>query len=40
MLITLAGRRISYDLAGPDDGQVVCLTHSLASDGGMWDEQL
>jgi 3-oxoadipate enol-lactonase len=40
MLITLAGRRISYDLVGPDNGQVVCLTHSLASDGGMWAEQL
>jgi 3-oxoadipate enol-lactonase len=40
MLITLAGRRIAYDLAGPDDGPVVCLTHSLASDSGMWAEQL
>jgi 3-oxoadipate enol-lactonase len=40
MLINIAGRRIAYDLAGPNDGQVVCLTHSLASDGGMWAEQL
>jgi 3-oxoadipate enol-lactonase len=40
MLINLAGRRIYYDLAGPDDAQVVCFTHSLASDGGMWAEQL
>ena len=40
MLINLAGRRIYYDLAGPDNGQVVCFTHSLASDSGMWAEQL
>lgn len=40
MLINLAGRRIYYDLTGPENGQVVCFTHSLASDGGMWAEQL
>jgi len=40
MLINLAGRSIYYDLAGPENGQVVCFTHSLASDGGMWAEQL
>jgi 3-oxoadipate enol-lactonase len=40
MLISLAGRRIYYDLAGPENGPVVCFTHSLASDGGMWAEQL
>lgn len=40
MLINLAGRRIYYDLSGPEKGQVVCFTHSLASDGGMWAEQL
>ena len=40
MLINLDGRRIYYDLNGPSDGQVVCFTHSLASDGGMWAEQL
>jgi 3-oxoadipate enol-lactonase len=40
MLINLAGRRLYYDLAGPEKGQVVCFTHSLASDGGMWAEQL
>ena len=40
MLIDLAGRSIYYDLAGPEDGPVVCFTHSLASDGGMWAEQV
>jgi 3-oxoadipate enol-lactonase len=40
MLINLAGRRVYYDLTGPENGQVVCFTHSLASDGGMWAEQL
>lgn len=40
MLINLDGRRIYYDLSGPGDAPVVCFTHSLASDGGMWAEQL
>ncbi len=40
MLIKLATGRIYYDLTGPENGQVVCFTHSLASDGGMWAEQL
>ncbi|MGH7156490.1 MAG: alpha/beta fold hydrolase [Acetobacteraceae bacterium] len=40
MLLSLNGRRIHYDLAGPDDGPTVCFTHSLAADGGMWAEQL
>jgi 3-oxoadipate enol-lactonase len=40
MLIDLGGRRIYYDLMGPENGQVVCFTHSLASDGGMWAEQV
>ena len=40
MLLPLAGRRLYYDLVGPDDGPVVCITHSLASDGGSWAEQL
>ena len=40
MLFDLKGRHIYYDLAGPEAGPVVCLTHSLACDGGMWAEQL
>lgn len=40
MLLQIDGRRIAYDLVGPESGPVVCLTHSLAADGGMWAEQL
>src|SRR5258708_31626818 len=40
MLINLAGRRIYYSLEGPEKGHVVCFAHSLASDGGMWAEQV
>ncbi|MBV8737332.1 MAG: alpha/beta fold hydrolase [Alphaproteobacteria bacterium] len=40
MLLPLAERRLYYDLAGPEDGPVVCITHSLASDGGSWAEQV
>jgi 3-oxoadipate enol-lactonase len=40
MLLSLTGRRLYYDLVGPEDGPVVCITHSLASDGGMWAEQM
>jgi 3-oxoadipate enol-lactonase len=40
MLIKLATGKVYYDLSGPENGQVVCFTHSLASDGGMWAEQL
>ena len=40
MLINLAGRKIYYDLTGPEAGPVVCFMHSLASDGGMWAEQV
>ena len=39
MLLPLGGRRLYYDLAGPENGPVVCITHSLASDGGSWAEQ-
>jgi len=40
MLLPLQGRNIAYDLVGPDTAPVVCMTHSLASDGGMWAEQM
>jgi 3-oxoadipate enol-lactonase len=40
MFINLAGRKLYYALEGPENGQVVCFTHSLASDGGMWAEQV
>ena len=40
MLLPLPGRRLYYDLVGPENGPVVCITHSLASDGGSWAEQV
>lgn len=40
MLLTLDGRRLYYDLIGPADAPVVLITHSLASDSGMWAEQM
>jgi 3-oxoadipate enol-lactonase len=40
MLLTIDGRRLHYDLVGPESGPVVCFTHSLSSDGGMWAEQV
>src|SRR5205814_1645270 len=40
MLLPLQGRRIAYDLVGPDTAPTVCITHSLASDGGSWAEQV
>lgn len=40
MLLPLQGRNIAYDLIGPANGRVVCMTHSLASDSGMWAEQM
>jgi 3-oxoadipate enol-lactonase len=40
MLLTFDRNRIYYDLSGPEAGPVVCITHSLASDSGMWAEQV
>jgi 3-oxoadipate enol-lactonase len=31
---------VHYDLVGPRDAPVVCMTHSLTSDSGMWAEQV
>jgi 3-oxoadipate enol-lactonase len=38
--LSLRDRRLYYDLTGREDGPVVCITHSLASDGGSWAEQV
>ena len=40
MLLPLQGRCLAYDLIGPEGAPVVCITHSLASDGGSWAEQV
>src|SRR5882762_8527762 len=40
MLLPLQGRRLYYDLTGPEDAPTICVTHSLASDGGSWSEQV
>ena len=40
MLLSLNGRRVYFDLAGPANAPVVCFTHSLNADGGMWVEQM
>jgi 3-oxoadipate enol-lactonase len=40
MLLPLDGRRLYFDLTGPDTAPTVCFTHSLASDSGMWAEQM
>ena len=40
MLLSLDGRRVYFDLAGPQNAPTVCFTHSLNADGGMWVEQM
>lgn len=40
MLNTQRSFRIHYDLLGPQTGEVVCMTHSMTSDSGMWAEQV
>ena len=40
MLLPLQGRNLRYDLIGPESGQVVAFSHSLAADLGMWAEQV
>jgi 3-oxoadipate enol-lactonase len=40
MLVTIANRRIAYDIAGPDGAPVVCLLHTLSSDMGIWADQV
>src|SRR6202041_2834759 len=40
MRLQLAGRNIAYDFVGAAGAPGVCMTHSLAFDGGMWAEQV
>jgi 3-oxoadipate enol-lactonase len=40
MLYNTGKSFINYDLIGPTDAPVVCMTHSLTSDFGMWAEQV
>jgi 3-oxoadipate enol-lactonase len=40
MPLPLQGRNICYDIIGPESGQVVAFSHSLAADLGMWAEQV
>ena len=40
MLLTLPGRTICYDILGPEGGEVVAFSHSLAADLGLWVEQV
>ncbi|MBC2664240.1 alpha/beta fold hydrolase [Novosphingobium flavum] len=40
MLLPLADRTLCYDLVGPEDGEVVAFSHSLAADLGLWAEQV
>jgi len=40
MLLPLKGRNLYYDIVGPDSGQAVAFSHSLAADLGMWAEQV
>jgi 3-oxoadipate enol-lactonase len=40
MRLQLDDRNVAFDLVGPAGAPVVCMTHSLASDGGMWAEQV
>lgn len=41
MFLTIKNRRIFYDLLGMESSApIVCMTHSLTADGGMWAEQV
>jgi 3-oxoadipate enol-lactonase len=40
MLLTLDGRRIHYDLLGPEEAPVVCMAHALSADATIWAEQV
>ncbi|MCC6949719.1 MAG: alpha/beta fold hydrolase [Bradyrhizobiaceae bacterium] len=40
MFTSLGSHKAYFDLFGPEKGPVVCLVHSLATDSGMWAEQI
>lgn len=40
MRLSIQNRAIAYDDIGPEDAPVICMTHSLSSDSGMWAEQM
>lgn len=40
MLLPLSDRVLCYDLIGPEQGEVVAFSHSLAADLGLWAEQV
>ena len=40
MLVNIKGRNVCCDILGGDSRPVICLSHSLAADSGMWAEQV
>jgi 3-oxoadipate enol-lactonase len=40
MLLSTNGRKIYFDIVGPQGAPVVFFAHALAADGGMWSEQV
>ena len=40
MLMRSKGARIHFDCLGDPEHPTVCFVHSLATDGGMWSEQV
>jgi 3-oxoadipate enol-lactonase len=40
MLLSLRDHTLCYDLIGPEAGEVVAFSHSLAADLGLWAEQV
>ena len=40
MRIKANDHHLSYQLTGPDEAETVCLSHSLACSGVMWDSQM
>lgn len=40
MLVNIDGRNLRYDILGDEAAPVVCLTHCLSFDSGVWAEQV